>query len=161
MKKFLLSSCLAGENVRYDGGNNKIENEVFRGLIDQGLAVFVCPEVDAGLPAPRRPCEIKGEGGGKAVLEGRGEVYGDDGQKLTEPFVKGAHMTLQKALEHGCTAAMLKHRSPSCGSTLIYDGSFSGVKINGRGVTAELLAANGVKLFSEETLEDFLKYIEE
>ncbi len=70
-------------------------------------------------------------------------------------------MTLQKALEHGCTAAMLKHRSPSCGSTLIYDGSFSGVKINGRGVTAELLAANGVKLFSEETLEDFLKYIKE
>ncbi|QAR34068.1 DUF523 domain-containing protein [Geovibrio thiophilus] len=161
MKKFLLSTCLAGENVRYDGGNNKIENAAFQRLVDAGLAVTACPEVDAGLSAPRRPCEIKGEGGGCAVLEGRAEVYGDDGQHLTEPFVKGAHMTLAKARENGCAAALLKHRSPSCGSTLIYDGTFSGVKIIGKGVTAALLAANGIRLFSEETLEEFLKYMEE
>ncbi len=161
MKKFLLSSCLAGENVRYDGGNNRIENEAFRKLVDEGRAVLVCSEVDAGLSAPRRPCEINGEGGGKAVLEGRACVYGDDGQNLTEPFVKGAYMTLDKAREHGCTAAMLKHRSPSCGSTLIYDGSFSGVKISGRGVTAELLVSEGIRLFSEETLEEFLQYMKE
>ncbi|GAB1536653.1 DUF523 domain-containing protein [Geovibrio sp. ADMFC3] len=161
MKKFLLSACLAGENVRYDGGNTRIECETFRKLVESGLAVLVCPEVDAGLSAPRRPCEIRGEGGGGSVLDGKGEVIDDEGRNLTEQFVKGAYMSLEKALENGCRVALLKHRSPSCGSTLIYDGSFSGKKIEGKGVAGELLARNGIRLFSEETLEEAIKYIEE
>ncbi|HAL86648.1 MAG TPA: hypothetical protein DCM31_07150 [Deferribacteraceae bacterium] len=64
-------------------------------------------------------------------------------------------------MENGCSVALLKHRSPSCGSTLIYDGSFSGKKIEGKGVAGELLARNGIRLFSEETLEEAIKYIEE
>jgi uncharacterized protein YbbK (DUF523 family) len=158
--KFIISACLAGENVRYDGKNNFIDNTRLKKLINEGFAVLACPEAEGGLPTPRKPCEIKEPGGGKAVFKGSAQVYNNEGEVLTESFVRGAENILSRARELGCRSALLKQRSPSCGNGIIYDGTFKSVRIKGDGVLAALLRQNGFALFSEEELDDFLKHIE-
>ena len=110
----------------------------------EGLAVAVCPEVLGGLPVPREPCEIQS---GK---DSRIKVTSRSGKDYTEYFRKGAEEALRIAGENGVTAAILKSRSPSCGSRFIYDGTFSGSLVEGTGITADLLIRSGISVFTED-----------
>ncbi|WP_239391261.1 DUF523 domain-containing protein [Cloacibacillus sp. An23] len=138
--KILVSACLLGVKCRYDGGA-KPDARV-SALADEHELVPVCPEKLGGLESPREPSEISG-----------GRVFGRDGRDLTEKFELGARRTLEAARRAGCRCAVLKERSPSCGSSSVYDGSFSGRVVPGAGLAAALLMADGVKVFSEETID--------
>lgn len=139
--RYVVSACLAGEPCRYDGSAQACP-AVSR-LVEQGRAVSVCPEVLGGLETPRSPCERVGD-----------RVMNRDGQDVTEPFERGAAMATALARENGCTAAILKSRSPSCGFGRIYDGTFSHQFCEGDGVWAQNLRQQGFSLYSEESLPD-------
>lgn len=150
----LISACLAGCECRYDGKANTVRN--FVEMVEQGEAVFVCPEQIGGLSTPRPPAEIVG-GDGADVLDGNAKVITNTGEDVTSEFIKGAHEALQAAKLAGVKEAILKESSPSCGSAKIYDGTFSACKVTGNGVTAALLKRNGIRVLSEETYgESFL-----
>lgn len=151
MKNILVSACLLGENVRYNGETVEV-SEAVRALGEKYNVIPVCPEVLGGLAVPREACEIKGNGGGEGVLEGFARVMGDKGTDCTGAFIRGAEEALKKAGESGAELAVLKQRSPSCGSSFIYTGNFDGTKIPGRGVCAALFHKNGIRVISEEDL---------
>ena len=113
--------------------------------------VIFCPEISSGLPIPRAPAEIIA-GRGIDVLLGSSSVVGNDGIDVTEQFVAGAHNTLKLCRQQQVKYAILAEGSPSCGSSKIYDGTFSGIKIDGAGVTAALLESEGIKVFSQHTI---------
>lgn len=138
-KKYVVSACLAGEICRYDGGTNTIDAVVE--LVKQGRAVCVCPEELGGLPTPRDPNEIM-----------NGRVKTKAGRDCTEAFQQGAQKGLDIARAEGCTHAILKARSPSCGAGRIYDGTFSKKLIPGNGVFAALLIQHGFHVATEEEL---------
>ena len=141
----LVSACLAGMPCRYDGKaqpNKEIIEKVKR-----GEAVVCCPETSGGLPTPRVPAEIIG-GDGNSVLDGRAKVVTSEGRDVTNEYIKGAQDALKTAREKGIHKAILKAKSPSCGCGVIYDGSFTGSKKAGDGVTAALLKRNGVQVES-------------
>ncbi|HEU4963702.1 MAG TPA: DUF523 domain-containing protein [Bacilli bacterium] len=144
----VISACLVGCQCRYDGDANLVDR--FKEMVERGEAVFVCPEQLGGLSTPRPPAQIVG-GTGEDVLDGKARVVTDGGEDVTDQFVKGAEEALRMAQLVQATEAVLKERSPSCGSSLIYDGSFSGAKRPGHGVTAALLERHGIKVYSEET----------
>lgn len=150
MQKILVSRCLLGHRVRYDGGAHGPFDTLQRWL-DEGRIVALCPEVAGGLPTPRPPAEIRG-GQGAQVLDGLLPVLSVDGEDFTAAFVAGAEQALALVKHHGIRLALLKARSPSCGNLENYDGSFSGRKVAGEGVTAALLRRAGVRVFSEEQL---------
>ena len=139
----LASACLAGQRCRYDCGC-RTSPELLK-LLAHTPHRLICPETDGGLSAPRPPAEIVG-GDGKDVLAGRAKVIDSEGNDLTQAFIAGAERTLKTALECGAERVYLKAKSPSCGCTAIYDGTFSGTLRPGMGVTAALLAENGIKL---------------
>ncbi|MBU3055679.1 DUF523 domain-containing protein [Pseudomonas indica] len=151
MQKILVSRCLLGHRVRYDGG----AHGPF-GLLErwqrEGRVVALCPEVAGGLPTPRPPAEIPGGQGGQ-VLDGERPVLTVDGEDVSAAFLDGARQALELVRAQGIRIAVLKARSPSCGNRENYDGSFSGVKVPGEGVTAALLRREGVQVFSEEELD--------
>ena len=134
----LVSACLVGVNCKYSGGNNALPPELLAALEEKYRLVPICPERDGGLPTPRLPSERKG----KRVLNRAGE-------DVTEAFRRGAQLALETARREGCRLALLKERSPSCGSGEIYDGSFSGTLIPGNGVAAALLKEHGIAVFGE------------
>ncbi len=139
--KILVSACLAGENCRYDGKN--CLNKDIKNLVDTGKAVPVCPEVLGGLPVPRIPSEI-------TVCDGNEKIINRHGEDVTEFFKRGAEKTLAIAKEKEITYAILKSRSPSCGTGEIYDGTFSGKLTKGDGVTAIKLKEAGITVISDE-----------
>ena len=141
--RFVVSACLAGEFCRYDGGSNACA--AVQELVRRGEAVTACPEGLACLPVPRPPCEIR-----------EGRVLSQDGRDLTEDFLRGARLAMETARRHGCTAAILKRRSPSCGVGQIYDGTFSHTVIAGDGVTAQRLRALGIALYGESEIEKLI-----
>lgn len=148
----LVSSCLAGMEVRYNGTHSL--NETIRELIEQNKAVAVCPELLGGFSTPREPAEIIG-GDGDDVLDGSAKVIERSGRDVTDMYIQGAHAALKKARELEATAVVLKEYSPSCGSAMIYNGRFANEKIAGKGVTSALLKRHGIKVISEEQLADF------
>lgn len=152
MQKILVSRCLLGHRVRYDGGAHGPFDQLQRWL-DEGRVVALCPEVAGGLPTPRAPAEIRGGRGG-AVLDGELAVLTVEGEDVTAAFVDGAEQALALVREHGIRLALLKARSPSCGNLENYDGSFSGVRVAGEGVTAAMLKRAGVKVFNEAQLDE-------
>lgn len=141
---YLVSACLCGVNCRYDANNNEIS--LVSELVKQGKAIAVCPEVLAGLPIPRVPCEIVSDNLGNQRVVNR------NGVDLTKEFTLGAEKALKIAKAVNTKIAILKAKSPSCGCGLIYDGSFSGKKILGNGLTAELLIKNNIKVYTEENI---------
>lgn len=151
MQKILVSRCLLGHRVRYDGGSHGPFDLLARWQA-QGRVVALCPEVAGGLPTPRPPAEIAG-GCGARVLEGQVQVLTIDGQDVSQAFVHGAEQALELVQRHGIRLAVLKARSPSCGNRENYDGSFSGRRVPGEGVTAAALKREGVLVFSEEELD--------
>ncbi|WP_375740995.1 DUF523 domain-containing protein [Pseudomonas boanensis] len=152
MQKILVSRCLLGQRVRYDGGTHGPFGPLERWQVE-GRIVPLCPEVAGGLPTPRAPAEIP-SGQGARVLEGELPVMTDDGQDVTAEFVAGARIALDLVATHGIRMAVLKARSPSCGNRENYDGSFSGTRVAGEGVTAAALRRAGVEVFSEEELDE-------
>lgn len=152
MQKILVSRCLLGHRVRYDGGAHG-PFDLLQQWLDEGRVVALCPEVAGGLPTPRPPAEIPGGQGG-AVLDGRLPVLTIEGEDVTAAFVDGAEQALALVREHDIQLALLKARSPSCGNLENYDGSFSGVRVAGEGVTAALLKRAGIKVFSEMQLDE-------
>ncbi|MBE6059409.1 MAG: DUF523 domain-containing protein [Clostridium sulfidigenes] len=142
---YLVSSCLAGINCRYNGSNS--ENKYVAGLVKEGKAIAICPEQLAGLPTPRACCEIViDENSNKRVIS-------KEGIDLTKSFLKGAEKTLGIIKAAGIKKAILQSRSPSCGYGMVYDGKFSGKLIEGNGVVAELLMKNGVEVYTENDLD--------
>ncbi|WP_138754678.1 DUF523 domain-containing protein [Paenibacillus sinopodophylli] len=152
----VVSACLAGFEVRYNGTHSL--NDTVRELLNQNKAVSVCPELLGGFMTPREPAEVIG-GDGDDVLNGTAEVVELSGRVVTELYVKGAYMTLSKAQEVEASVVVLKEYSPSCGSAMVYNGEFKGIKAAGNGVTTALLRRNGIKVISEEELEEYLKLV--
>ncbi|WP_103309860.1 MULTISPECIES: DUF523 domain-containing protein [unclassified Pseudomonas] len=152
MEKILVSRCLLGHRVRYDGGASGPFDQLQHWL-DEGRIVALCPEVAGGLPTPRAAAEIPGGQGGQ-VLDGHAAVITTDGEDVSAQFLSGAYQALEQVREHGIRIAVLKANSPSCGNLLTYDGTFSGVKVSGEGVTAALLKRHGVQVFSELELAE-------
>lgn len=142
----LVSACLAGCACRFDG-RSKTDGDV-AARVERGEAVAVCPEVAGGLGTPRRPAEIVGGDGGD-VLDGRARVVDDTGRDVTDAHLAGAAEAVRAAEEAGVEAAILKDGSPSCGSSQRYDGTFSGTRRPGQGVTAAALRRAGVAVRSE------------
>lgn len=138
--KIIVSACLLGENCKYNGGNNKCDDII--ALAEKFEIIPVCPECFGGLPIPRVPSEIKD-----------GRVYSKTGEDLTEAFLSGAEQTLYIAKEANAPCAVLKENSPSCGFGKIYDGTFSGNKIEGNGITAQLLYDNEIQIFGESQVK--------
>ena len=147
--KLLVSSCLLGINVKYDGGNNLIEN------LDKLSEIFeifpICPEVDGGMIVPRIPCEIISIN--PLVIENE---YGID---TLDFFKSGAINSLDICKQNDIEIALLKSKSPSCGNDKIYDGTFSGILIDGKGITANTLNHNGIKIFNENQIEELYEFI--
>ena len=150
MEKILVSRCLLGHRVRYDGGAHG-PFDLLGVWQSQGRIVPLCPEVAGGLSTPRPPAEIPGGPGG-AVLAGRLPVVTVGGEDVTAAFVAGAEAALELIARHGIRLAVLKARSPSCGNLENYDGSFSGTRVAGEGVTAAALKRAGVAVFNETEL---------
>lgn len=139
--KVLVSACLLGENCKYSGGNNLCP-KLLRWLEREGHeAVPVCPEQLGGLPTPRTPAEIV-----------NGVVTARDGRNVDAEFRRGAALALDAARREGAQMAVLQPRSPSCGARQVYDGTFSGRRIDGRGVFAGLLAESGFRVLEPEDL---------
>lgn len=137
--KVLVSACLLGVNCRYDGQGAL--HPALQALANRSDVVLipVCPEIYGGLATPRPPAERQGMA-----------VVTKNGQDVTAAYEKGARETLRLAQLTGCTAAILKARSPSCGSGTIYNGQFNGTRVAGDGVTAALLKENGIAVYTEE-----------
>ncbi|GAB2845828.1 DUF523 domain-containing protein [Actinocorallia aurea] len=142
MERVLVSSCLLGAAVRYDGRAKTSESAILARWRAEGRIVGFCPELAGGLGVPRPPAERRGEA-----------VVTDTGDDVTEAFQRGAEQALQTALRAGVKVAVLKEGSPSCGTHQIADGSFTGRKVPGSGLTTALLRDNGVHVFSETEIE--------
>ena len=143
-----VSACLAGIPCRYDGNSQGV-SEIIESIA-RGRAFVICPECLGGLPIPRIPAEIVG-GAGTDVLDGKARVIAYTGETrldVTDAFVKGAYKALDILRKHGCSEVILKANSPSCGCGTIYDGTFSGVKKAGSGVTAALFKRFGITVHS-------------
>lgn len=130
----LVSSCLIGLNTRYDKKSSK---NIFKELNLKYNVIPFCPEQAAGLPTPRKPCEIKD-----------GSVYNIDGVDLTKEFLDGANEALKLCKMYNIKKAYLKSKSPSCGKGKIYDGNFSGVLTDGDGIVTKLLEENEIEVIS-------------
>ncbi len=152
MQKILVSRCLLGHRVRYDGGASGPFDQLQQ-WIAEGRVVPLCPEVAGGLPTPRAAAEIPGGQGGE-VLDGSARVITTEGDDVSAEFLSGARQALALVQQHGIRIAVLKANSPSCGNLLTYDGTFSGVKVSGKGVTAALLSRHGVLVFNESQLAE-------
>ena len=138
---YLISACLCGVNCKYNGGNNysKYCDDLFK----SGKAILICPEQLGGLPTPRVPSEMNNEA--EEILKRRGKILTKDGRDVTEEFEE-----IAKKLN--IEGAILKDGSPTCGVNYIYDGTFKGNKIKGRGITAEILVQNGISVISENDI---------
>ncbi|MES0372002.1 MAG: DUF523 domain-containing protein [Mariprofundaceae bacterium] len=148
MQKILISACLIGENVRFDGKNSANSSKIIEKWKKSGVFITVCPEVEGGLPVPRPPAEIQPD---KRIIN----IEGED---VSEPFELGAQKALTLCRENNIHVAILKEGSPSCGSSLINNGAFSHRKIAGQGVTTIILESNGIRVFSENELEQAEHY---
>lgn len=143
MEKILISACLVGDNVKYNGGNNlspKID-----ALLEKYELIPFCPEVEGGLSIPRTPAERKD-----------GRVINQDGENVTDAYYKGAELAFNICLYLKIKKVILKEKSPSCGSKIIYDGTFAHKEIPGMGITAEYLKEKGIEVYSEDDIDSLL-----
>lgn len=140
----LVSRCLLGFPCRYDGKSFEVEHltSFIKKFENKHNFIAICPEIEGGLSVPRDPCEIVD-----------GKVLTEKGADKTPEFEKGAKMALKKALDQNVQIAILKSKSPSCGTGIIYDGTFSNILTEGNGITSELLSKVGVYVITEQDLE--------
>lgn len=141
----LVSSCLCGINCKYNGKNN-FNSFVFE-LVNKGLAIPLCAEQLGGLTTPRVPAEIINN-----------KVIDKNGNDVTEQFTNGANTVAEICKTLNIKTAILKSKSPSCGVGKVYDGSFSGKLIDKNGITAQLLINIGIKVFTENQIDELINY---
>lgn len=139
-EKILVSACFLKEGFKYSGGSNI--NEKIIKLQEKYEFILICPEVFGGLPTPRYPSEIVND-----------KVINNQGEDVTNAFIKGANDALELAVKNGCKKAILKAKSPSCGKGVIYDGTFSGNLTQGYGIACRLLLENGIEVYTEEEID--------
>ena len=144
MEKILISACLVGDKCKYDGHTNY--TPLIKDLLEKYELVPFCPEVEGGLPTPRKPSERKGD-----------KVINNAGKDVTRNFLLGAEKALNICKYLNIKIAILKENSPSCGVNQIYDGNFNKKLIKGEGVTTELLRKNGIAVYTEDQIEELLK----
>jgi uncharacterized protein YbbK (DUF523 family) len=148
-EKLLISACLLGENVKYNGKNNLIDN------LDKLSDIFdffaVCPEVMGGMTIPRMPCEI--------ISFKPLKIENEFGIDMVDHFIDGAKQTLALAQQHNIKYALFKANSPSCGNHQIYDGTFSGKLIDQVGVTTKFLIDHNIKVFNENEITKLIKQL--
>ncbi|KPN64926.1 Uncharacterized conserved protein YbbK, DUF523 family [Aliiroseovarius crassostreae] len=151
--RVLISACLLGQKVRYDGQAKMLPGDPLSHL--EGLAELIpfCPELAGGLPVPRSPAEIEPGFCGDDVLAGRARVLDLSGEDVTAAFIEGAQKAVTFALAQNCTHALLTEASPSCGSRVLYSGHHDGQKRAGHGVTTSVLRLAGIAVFSPDELE--------
>ena len=142
MEKIAVSACLLGRNCKYNGGNNR--NEAVLAFCQGKQVIPVCPEVLAGLPTPRTPMEL---------VKGRMTTW--DGADVQEAMEKAVETLLRQLQQEGVSRAVLQSRSPSCGVLKIYDGTFTGKKIEGSGLFAQRLKEAGFDLLDAEEIGSF------
>ena len=138
--KILISTCLLGCSCRYDGGTKPCASAI--ALKEKHQLIPVCGEQLGGLTTPRTPCERIGD-----------KVMSIEGLDRTAAYRHGAEEALKLFDLFECDCAVLKARSPMCGSNVIYDGTFSGKFKPGDGMLAEMLKARGVKVYTEDELD--------
>ncbi|RQS23719.1 DUF523 domain-containing protein [Burkholderia sp. Bp8992] len=151
--KILVSMCVVGHPVRYNGSAKTAAHAALERWQREGRLVPVCPELAGGFSVPRPPAEIAGGESGEQVLSGKARIVDVNGTDVTAPFVAGAHTALAVAQAHDCRFAILADGSPSCGSTFIYDGSFKNRRHAGAGVTAALLREHGIEVFADTEID--------
>ena len=144
MEKILISACLVGDKCKYDGHTNY--TPLIKDLLEKYELVPFCPEVEGGLPTPRKPSERKSD-----------KVINNAGKDVTRNFQLGAEKALNICKYLNIKIAILKENSPSCGVNQIYDGNFKNKLIKGEGVTTELLRKNGITVYNENQIEELLK----
>lgn len=146
-KNILVSACLLGINCTYSNKNNYNEN-IIKLLHDKNINLIpICPEQLGGLSTPREPAEIS-----------KNKIYNKKNIDVTKQFSKGANEALKIGKLYKCKNAILKERSPSCGSSFIYDGTFTHTTLKGKGITTKLFEKNEIKIFSEENfVKEFLE----
>ena len=144
----LVSACLLGECVRYNGDILPYQNDLLELWQKDGKVLVFCPEVEGGLPVPRPPAEIVDDN----------KVKTREGKDVTENFLTGAQKGLETVLKLNVKAAVLKDGSPSCGSSYIYDGTFSEKRKPGKGILTSLFEENGIKVFCEREVQKVLEY---
>ena len=150
MENVLISACLLGFECKYCGGSNKLPERQLAALGECFRLIPACPETAGGLPTPRDPSERLGD-----------KVVSNQGRDVTAQYQKGAETALWLARRYDCKAALLKEKSPSCGSGQIYDGSFTGTLIPGDGVAAQMLKEEGLIVFGESDTELLLTVFQE
>ncbi|WP_046471178.1 DUF523 domain-containing protein [Allosalinactinospora lopnorensis] len=161
MQRVLVSACLMGKRVRFDGRAKTVEDSIVERWRSEGRLVVFCPEVAGGLPVPRPPAEIESAKGAGAVLRGDARMRTPQGADVTRFFLAGAHAALATAQTHGARMALLKESSPSCGLHRVYDGGFTGMTVPGPGVTAQVLLDHGISVFSEDEIEAAAAHLDE
>lgn len=159
--KILVSSCLLGEDVRFDGANSSIaynsklrfaEKEIFMDLMCENEIYSFCPEVEGGLGIPRIPAQI-------TSFEKPFKVVNEKQEDVTINFLVGAKKTLDLCLNEGIKVALMKSKSPSCGNLQTYDGTFTQTLVDKPGMTAKLLMENGIEVFNETQLKELKSFI--
>lgn len=143
MMNILVSACLLGIDCKYNGKNNAISG--LEELVSKHTLIPICPEQLGGLSTPRKPAEISGE-----------KVINKDQVDVTKEYEKGAEEALKLAKLYKCKYAILKERSPSCGSGKVYDGTFSKTLVAGDGITTKLLKENGITVIGESDLDKLI-----
>ena len=142
-ERLLISACLLGVSCRYDGGKKPMDERYLSALAEKYELIPICPEQLGGLTTPREPSERRGSC-----------VVMRSGRDVTAEYERGASEALLLAGLFSCRRALLKERSPSCGSGEIFDGTFTGSLTAGEGVTAQLLKANGLAVFGESRVSE-------
>ncbi|MEU7909300.1 DUF523 domain-containing protein [Actinoplanes sp. NPDC049118] len=151
MLKVLVSGCLGGVPIRFNGTGVQASSPIWRQWAAEGRLVALCPELAVGFPVPRPPAEIVG-GSAADVLDGRARVHELPGRDVTELFQAAAQRAVDRAMQAGVGIAVLVDGSPTCGSTYVHDGTFAGVTVAGRGVVAEALHRHGIPVFPHHDL---------
>ena len=153
MNKVLVSACLLGEVVRYDGRHNLFSHPLLEKLKHEDRLVTICPEVAGGLSVPRPYSTIA-----RRIPV---EVITDDGEDVTPQFVLGAELTAELAKREGCVAALMKADSPACGNRDVLGAAFSGKEASGAGIAAQELIESGIPVFNESEINRLEAMLEE
>ncbi|GKW10535.1 MULTISPECIES: DUF523 domain-containing protein [Pectobacterium] len=160
MSNILISACLSGFPVRYNGTEKKSVGDYLAQWRQQARLITFCPELAAGFSTPRPSAEIIPVFGDRSVIKAGARVVEATGNDVTARYILGAWLTLQMAQQHNCRFALLTEGSPSCGSNIIYSGQFDGSQMAGSGVTAELLRHHGIEVFSDCEIERLIERVE-
>lgn len=160
MQKILISSCLLGYPVRFDGKKLHKNDPLIKKWMQEKRFITMCPEVEGGLSTPRPASEIQNTDG-LDVIEGNSQVITISGEDVTSAYLKGAEIALKLVQINHIKMAMLKSNSPACGSGTIYDGSFSRRLRTGDGVTTAALKREGVKVFTENQISEAKEYLKQ